>query len=237
MKKNRRTYAYPPPNSKRQYYGSPLSHKIQGVMAIMGIVTIVAVLYVQLDEDLMPAVTVMAELEVVNRATEVINNAVAQTLESNQTTMEDLLHYDYNDSGELVSWNVNSILINQLCAELVNQCTNELKNLGSIDFEIALGNLTGSRIFANLGPSIVVGLVPLGSVTVDYESEIKSTGINQVNHTVWLDIEAIIQIVNPLLEEKAVVTRRIMLIDKVISGQVPSSYISMPEDSSIEVDF
>ncbi len=232
--KKRRPNAYPPQQYTRQY-SSPTAHRIQGVLAIISIIAIVGVLYIQLDSEIMPSIMAMAELEATTLATEAINNAISQTLVSNQTSIEDLLHYDYNDSGELVSWNVNSILINNLCAEIVSQCSHELKNIGTVPFEIPLGNLTGSRIFANLGPSIIVEVLPVGTVRVNYENDIKSTGINQVNHTVWLDVQATIQVVVPLFSNQVVVDRKIMLVDKVISGQVPDSYVNVPADSIFDV--
>ncbi|OOB77212.1 MAG: sporulation protein YunB [Epulopiscium sp. Nuni2H_MBin003] len=183
----------------------------------------------------MPTILAMSELEATTVATSAINDAIAQALSANQATIEDLLYYDYNDAGELISWNVNSILINNLCADIVSICTTELHNLGTIPFKIPLGNLTGSRIFANLGPEITVEILPLGTIEVDYKNDIKSTGINQVNHTVWLEIKATIQIVVPLFSHQAEVTRKVMLIDKVISGAVPPNYVEVPKESILDV--
>ncbi len=224
-------------HSMLKQYNTQKTHKLQGLIAIIIIIAIVGMLYIQLDSEIMPSVMAMAELEATTLATEAINNAISQTLTSNQTTIEDLLYYDYNDSGELISWNVNSILINNLCAEIVSRCTSELKNIGTVPFEIPLGNLTGSRIFANLGPNIVVEILPIGTIRVDYQNDIKSTGINQVNHTVWLDVRATIQVVVPLFSNQITVDRKIMLIDKVISGDVPPNYVEVPANNVLDAAF
>ncbi|OOO00625.1 MAG: sporulation protein YunB [Epulopiscium sp. Nele67-Bin004] len=234
MKKRKVQTAYPPQVLARQYHQQK-THRLQAMLAILFIIIAVGVLYIQVDSEIMPSVMAMAELEATTIATEAINEAIAQVLTTNQTTVEDLLHYDYNDNGELVSWNVNSILINNLCAQIVSKCSSELKNIGLVPFEIPLGNLTGSRIFANLGPSIVVEILPVGTVQVDYKNDIKSTGINQVNHTVWLEVKATIQVVVPLFSNQIVVNRNIMLIDKVISGDVPPSYIQVPSQNVFDV--
>ena len=228
-------YPYPTSYTNVIRKNQDFTHKLQGLIAIILIIAIFSAISIQLDKEVMPTVLAMAALEATTVATEVINEAIAQTLASRQTTVEDLLSYDYNDSGELISWNVNSILINNLCADIVSKATEELRNIGTVSFEIPLGNLTGSRIFANLGPNISVKVLPVGTVKVDYENDIRSTGINQVNHTVWLDIETIVQVVVPLFSNQVVVKRRIMLIDKVISGKVPPSYFNVPEKDAIEV--
>lgn len=210
--------ATPAPKHSRQLN----YHKIQGVIATVVIIAIFSLIYIQLDRQVMPTVMVMAKLHGTTVATKAINEAVSQSLKGIQATEQDMLSYDYNDQGELVSWNVNSVLINTLCADMVEKSNAALQNLGEVIFKVPLGNLTGSRIFANLGPDISVRILPVGTVQIDYDNDIRSTGINQVNHTVWLDIEATIQVVVPLFSEQIRVTRRVMLIDKVISGKVPN---------------
>lgn len=212
-----------------------IQHKIQGIIALILIIATFSLIYIQLDREVMPTVMDMAELYATTEATKAINEAVSESLINIQATEGDFLSYDYNDQGELVSWNVNSILINTLCADIVEKVSEKLQNIGEVSLEIPLGNLTGSRIFANLGPDLSVEVLPVGSVRVDYDNEIRSTGINQVNHTVWLDIEATVQIVVPLFEDKVVVQRRVMLVDKMISGKVPPSYVNVPAQSILDV--
>ena len=210
-----------PKNSRRLNY-----HKVQGIFATCIIIAIFSLIYIQLDREVMPTVMAMAKLHGQTVVTKAINEAVSQSLKGTQVTEQDMLSYDYNDQGELVSWNVNSILINTLCADMVEKANTALQNLGEVTFKIPLGNMTGSRIFANLGPDITVKVLPIGTVQIDYDNDIRSTGINQVNHTVWLDIDATIQVVVPLFSEQIRVTRRVMLIDKMISGKVPPSYVN-----------
>lgn len=219
-------------SQKKNYYPkysrSP-QHKIQGILTLFIIIAIISMLYIQLDRQIMPAVMAMAEMEAQTVATQAINEGITQSLLTNQTTMQDLISYDYNDSGELVSWNINSIMVNTLSASIAEYTLSELKQIGTIKFKIPLGNVTGSRIFANIGPEMSVNVLPVGTVSVDYENELRSTGINQVNHTVWLNVEATVQVVVPLFSTQTVVSRRVVLIDKVISGEVPPSYINIPE--------
>lgn len=230
-----RSYKYryrPTPKTTTHHYKTPAikSHrerKYQGLLAVFIIIAIFIAIYIQLDKEVMPTVIAMAEHEATTIATKTINEAVNLSLESTQVTEEDLISYDYNDAGELVSWNVNSILINTLCADIVDKVADQLSNIGSVSFKVPLGNLTGSRIFANLGPEFTIQVLPVGTVKVDYDNQIRSTGINQVNHTVWLDIDATVQIVVPLFSDQVHITRRIVLIDKMVSGKVPPSYVNV----------
>ena len=51
--------------------------------------------------------------------------------------------------------------------------------------KIPLGNISEGKIFANLGPKINIQVLPTGSAIINYDKEFRSTGINQINHTVW----------------------------------------------------
>ena len=208
---------------------------MQGIFALCCIIAIVGLIYIQLDRQVMPTVMAMAQMQAKSMGTKAINDAITQTLTNSQTTMQDLISYDYNDAGELISWNVNSIVINNLCADIATKSNEELQNIGTTAFKVPLGNMTGSRIFANMGPALSVDVLPVGTVKVDYGNNIRSTGINQVNHTVWLDVEATVQAVVPLFSDQVAIKRRIVLIDKVIAGKVPPSYVQVPKDDILDV--
>ena len=220
-------------NGRRRTYRAP--NKMQGVIAIIIIIAIISVTYIQLDRQIIPTVLAMAKIQASSVATKAINKGITQSLLVNQTTMKDLISYDYNDQGKLISWNVNSIMINNLCASIIDNSMDELQNIGIVKFKIPLGNMTGSRLFANIGPEMSVDILPIGTVSVNYANDIRSTGINQVNHTVWLDVAATVQVVVPLFSDQVVVKRRVVLIDKVISGDVPPNYVNVPESNILDV--
>ena len=54
-----------------------------------------------------------------------------------------------------------------------------------------------------------------------------AAGINQVNHKVWLDIDTTVQVVVPLFADQIHISRRIVLIDKMVSGKVPPNYVNV----------
>ena len=224
--------------SKTPYRRRRPSHtpnNLQGIIGMIIIIAIISATYIHLDQQIIPTVLAMAKIKANSVATKAINEGITQALLNNQTKMQDLISYDYNDSGELISWNINSIVINNLSASIVENSMEELQNIGLVKFKIPLGNLTGSRLFANIGPEIGVDILPIGTVRVNYDNAIRSTGINQVNHTVWLDVEATVQVVVPLFSEQVVVKRKVVLIDKVISGTVPPNYVNVPKDNILDV--
>ena len=189
---------------------------------------LIAIGWSLVNKEVMPVIRSMARNEAKMIAIKSINSGVHNALEENKVTTQDLLFYDYNEAGETISWNVNSIMINQLCTEVGENIIRDLHDVEAIQLKIPLGLITGAHIFSNVGPKIPVKVMPKGTANIDYKNQLRATGINQVNHVVWLEIEMKMQIIVPLSSEELVVQRRVVLVDKVISGKVPSHYLNIP---------
>ena len=194
----------------------------------MVIIVLFATTWALINKEVMPVIRSMARNEAKMMAVKLINGGVNKTIRANQVTTQDLLFYDYNEAGEIVSWNINSIRINELCADVAEVIIKDLNDIGNVQLKIPLGILAGVHMFSNVGPDINVKVMPKGSANIDYKNQLRATGINQVNHTVWLEIEVKIQIIVPLSSEEMVVRRRVVLVDKVISGKVPTHYLNLP---------
>lgn len=55
-----------------------------------------------------------------------------------------------------------------------------------------------------------------------------SAGINQTNYKIWLTVNITVSLANPIYSKNVNMTRKIMLVDTVIKGEVPSSYLGVP---------
>ncbi len=195
---------------------------------IMIFIIFIGVSWSLINKEVMPVIRSMARNEAKMIAIKSINAGVNDSLKKNKVTTQDLLFYDYNESGEIISWNVNSIMINQLCTEVGENIIRDLHQAEAIQLKIPLGLLTGAHMFSNVGPRIDVKVMPKGTANIDYKNQLRATGINQVNHVVWLEIEMKMQIIVPLSSEELIIQRRVVLVDKVISGKVPSHYLNFP---------
>lgn len=198
----------------------------------LGVYMIVIVLFTVswalINKAVMPVIRSMARNQAKMIGVKLINSGVNKTIRATNVTTQDLLFYDYNEAGEIVSWNINAIRINELCADVAEVLVKDLDEIGSIQLKIPLGILAGVHMFSNVGPTINVKVLPKGTAHIDYNNQLRATGINQVNHTVWLEIELKMQIIVPLSSEEMIVKRKVVLVDKVISGKVPTHYLNLP---------
>lgn len=195
------------------------------VLFMIGFALIFTYVFGYLDKQLMPTVLAMSEIRATTLASKAISQAIEDTLIERNIQSRDLLINDYNESGEVTSMAANAVLINQLCADIAIRIGEQLQNAESTMIKIPIGSLTSSRMFANLGPALDVEVLPLGTATVNYETSFRSVGINQVNFKVWINVDTVIQIVVPLAEKQISVSQKFTMIDIVLSGKVPPTYL------------
>lgn len=191
--------------------------------------------YEYIDEKILPVVVAMAQLKIKTIATQSINDAVKKTLEERQIDTNELVSYNYNDDGEIVSCGIDTITINEICADVINKIADEVDRYSDEKIPVPAGHLIGSDVLANSGPDINIEIMPYGTATINYDREFRSTGINQINHRVWLNIETTMQVVVPLASEKVTVTQQVTLVDRIISGIVPPNYVNVPESNVLDV--
>lgn len=150
----------------------------------------------------------------------IIDSAVEKTIKNMNLSSKDFL---INDNTSVM---IDTILINRFCTELSSNVSNGILNISNEKIYIPLGAATNIDFFANFGPKIPFTLHQVGETDVDYETSFESAGINQTNFKIWINININIRIVNPLKDRNVSMIRKIMLVDTVIIGDVPSQYLN-----------
>ena len=119
--------------------------------------------------------------------------------------------------------------VNAICTEISDYINKEMYDLDNNNVSVPYGAASGISFMANKGPKIVFEIMPDGNSEVDYETEFVSAGINQTNYKIWLTVEISVSLINPIYEKNMIMTRKIMLADMVINGEVPDYYNRLTE--------
>ena len=110
-----------------------------------------------------------------------INNIIQNSMYSaskNIKSEDFILRSDNN--GRLEYLSVNSIIVNNICAETASTVSQNLNNLTTSKIRLPLGVFTGLPILSHFGPSTTIRLQPIGDATADYETSMTQAGVNQV---------------------------------------------------------
>ena len=173
-----------------------------------------------LDHALYPALQDISHFQGRAVTNQIIDNAVNDTMETMDFSTLLL-------QGENNSYTANTKIVNQFCRMLSEEITVSFAELPKKQIRIPLGAATKISFLANVGPKVPYTLLPMGAVHVDYDTDFRSVGINQINYKIWLDISLEVKIVNPVFEESVLMERKIMLADLVFGGKVPEHYFQM----------
>lgn len=157
-----------------------------------------------------------------------INNIIQNSMYSSSKNIKSedfILRSDNN--GRLEYLSVNSIIVNNICAETASMVSKNLNNLTTSKIRLPLGVFTGLPILSHFGPSTTIRLQPIGDATADYETSMTQAGVNQVNFQVWINVHTTVSIVNPLWSKDLEITRKLTLVNTVFNGEIPKTYIKV----------
>ena len=157
-----------------------------------------------------------------------INNIIQNSLYSSSKNIKSedfILRSDNN--GRLEYLSVNSMIVNNICAETASTVSQNLNNLTTSKIRLPLGVFTGLPILSHFGPSTTIRLQPIGDATADYETSMTQAGVNQVNFQVWINVHTTVSIVNPLWSKDLEISRKLTLVNTVFNGEIPKTYIKV----------
>ena len=156
-------------------------------------------------------------------------NNVATTSISN-SVYEVFSQLDGGDYSEILSqeratlFSTDTARINLINSRLAERIQAEVLAGGYETVGIPLGSVSGIAAFSGIGPEIPVKIHPISLVNTDFDESFESCGINQVRHSMSLNVEIVMAYSGYLFSETETVTVSVPVIDTVIVGETPEFY-------------
>lgn len=182
--------------------------------------------------NLNPIVISMAEARARQLAVEAINQAVAEVMQSS-IRYSDLIKVSTDAKGQITLIQANTILMNSLASKTALTVQRNLVELEDEGVTLPLGAAFGVKIISSAGPMIRAGVVPVGSIITRFVTAFESAGINQTRHEISLETSTQMRIVIPTGAATVSVTITVPVAEAIIVGEVPSSYVNVPDVGSM----
>ncbi len=211
-----------PQKSKRAKYSLLFFFTVVIIMSIYGMYTV--------DKNFAPMMIKVSRSEAVTRFNALVLDTINTVTAEKGLKSEDFYIKVEDSDGKIRSLSVNTVLVNEICAKIASDISEGLSNMSSQKIPIPLGTVLGLTMFSNIGPAYKVTILPKGMATADYESQFGSAGINQINFQVWVTVKATVEIVNPVQELQIQTERKIVLVNSIITGEIPSTYFNYDGD-------
>jgi sporulation protein YunB len=182
--------------------------------------------------NLNPVVISMAEARSRQLAVEAINQAVAEVMEA-AVSYSDLIQVSTDANGRVTMIRANTLLMNDLASRTALAVQRKLAALEDEGVSLPLGAAFGVNVLSGSGPRILVGVVPVGSVTTRFLTAFESAGINQTRHEISLEASTQMRIVIPTGASTVSVSAIVPVAEAIIVGEVPNSYVNVPDVDSM----
>ena len=173
-----------------------------------------------LDRQLRPQIMGMAVGVSRQMASQAITDMLYKRLAVNGD-FANLIVIDHDPAGHIVSAHFNLSSAFRIESLTTTEVQKELLQLEKKVVYIPALQTMGRTLFATLGPSIPIRIVPLGSVESHVIPEVKSAGINQTVHILYLTIVAQVGVVVPFVTQPVLVKSTIPIAYMVLLGSVP----------------
>ncbi len=196
---------------------------IKRTLIILGVIFLILDMLLFFFKQVYPNYIAHARIYANNQAMEMINKTLWKVLDSGYEN-QDFLSFEYNDSGYLVSVTNDAIEMNRFKADIIKNIQDEIEKISADYIYIPLGSLLNEEIFAGLGPSLKVKIIPNGNVKANFIESFSECGINQVKHKIDLNISVSITLVSATMHETSTVNTDVPVIETVVSGVVPNYY-------------
>lgn len=188
------------------------------------LVLLLAAVLLLIDRNFKPIVLSLAEARSASLASQVLNAALGQAL-GDGVDYEDLMNVRMDENGQVALLSANTVQMNRLADKAGAAALRMLENMSSERVSVPLGAALGVTLLAGSGPGIPVSIVPIGSVSTDFETEFEACGINQTRHKVYLQVSATIRIVIPTGAKTTNVSANMLVAESIIVGGVPDGFV------------
>ena len=183
--------------------------------------------YYRFDRAILPIVLEAAELSLQTEMNNVIHRVISEIIRERGITAEDFYTQHEDAVAGAPAFSVNTVLINDISNEAALRISLYLNTMEPEVASIPMGMLLGLDTLSQVGPRFTFAMAPIGNALVTHDSQFFAVGINQTHFSIGLTIEAIVRIINPVHSFEVAVNRHITLVNTVITGVVPDTYLNL----------
>lgn len=183
-----------------------------------------------------PSMEMVAEVRARSLITDVVTGAVRTELLGAGAAAE-LLSVRLNEEGKVILVQSNSAAMMNLSTALVTGIQTGLHGLETESLRLPVGTILGSPVLSQTPPYINLKIEPIGSTRVDFHTTFEEQGINQTRYKVSMTVLCTARVIVPFSKNEIKVEMDLPVSETVIVGDVPETYIFVPEEDILDATF
>ncbi|HKM29056.1 MAG TPA: sporulation protein YunB [Anaerovoracaceae bacterium] len=216
---------------RNQYKGK--NYKAAFLFIIIGMILVATACIYKFKTDIAPNIDNVSEIKAKGIITEIVNSTLREEF-TYRDGGESLLEVKTGRDGKIQMIEANTELINAIVSDFAVALQNKYDNEAPHDVKVTYGTLIGSRVLSQMGPYMTLKVLPLSVSSFDFNTKLESEGINQSKYKVYVKIKTKVRVLEPFSSSVHTVTNKVLIAEAVILGDVPDSYVVVPEDNILD---
>ncbi len=183
---------------------------------------------VAVDARLRPLVQQYGMMSARRSAMLAVHTGVERVLAESDTSYDSFVRLvrDANE-GRVLSLETDVTAINRMKAAVSNAVMEELSRRETQTVLLPLGSLLGGTFFTGRGPFLPLKVHTGGTVITTLSGEFTDAGINQTNHSLYLDMTVMMVAALPGERVSVELSTRFLVCDTVLVGEVPQTVLQV----------
>ena len=186
-----------------------------------------------MDRIVKPTIASIGETKVSSMLTQTINDVVREKFIEDIQAIN-LMDIKTDEAGKVTMVQANSVAMTQLAYDLAGRIQDRIKSIPEGEVLIPVGTILGSEILSQTGPKVSIKVLPMGTTKVAFKTEFEEAGINQTKYKVYLEVETQAKVLIPFSSKVVFVNNTLLIAETIIVGDVPETYIFVPEDQMMD---
>lgn len=203
-----------------------MHRRIRAVLLwILLLCMILTVVFLLLRTKFYPAIRSLAQTQVKNTASDLINDAIAGQIASGNIQYDRIVYFEKDLNGRITALKTNIGEINRLKTDVLNIINDEVLSADESSLGIPLGSLILPEFLSGKGPKLPIKILAIRNSDADFSSQFLEAGINQTLHQ--LNMEVLLDVTVLVLgkTENFTVSSHMVVAETVIVGDVPNTYL------------
>ena len=172
-----------------------------------------------------PVLRSLAETQVKNTASDLINDAIAEQIATGNIQYDRIVYFEKDLNGRITALKTNIGEINRLKTDVLNIINDEILSTDESSLGVALGSLFLPEFLSGKGPKLPVRILVIRNSEADFYSDFSEAGINQTLHKLNMEVFLDVTVLVLGTTTEFTISSHMVVAETVIVGDVPETYL------------
>ena len=170
-------------------------------------------------------ITELARTQVTNSTSDLINDAVAQQIDTGKIAYDRIVYFEKDLNGRITALKTNIGEVNILKTQTLNVINEEILEIDQTSLGIPVGSLILPEFLSGRGPMIPVKIMSVRNSDASFHSAFTHAGINQTMHQLNMNVLVDVTVLVLGRTLTFTVSSQVVVAETIIVGDVPDTFL------------